>query len=94
MGMRIVMVSACAASAAVMALVSAGAAEAAPTGSSCPSGYQLVSLNFVLKQAAEGFRPAIRAADENGDKQLCYKLLPGPIPLFEPTFLYEDNVAP
>jgi len=77
-----------------MTVVTAGGAGAGPAGRSCPSGYELVSLNFVLKQAAEGFKPAIRAADENGDKQLCYKLLPGPIPLFEPTFLYDDNVAP
>ncbi len=31
------------------------------------------------------------AADVNGDDTLCVKLLPEPIPLFEPTFLYYDN---
>ncbi|MCA1708011.1 MAG: hypothetical protein LC808_33950 [Actinobacteria bacterium] len=76
---------------AVASLVAAGTAAGAPADTGCPSGFQLQPLRFVLSQATSGFEKAIRAADENNDKYLCYKPLPEPIPLFEPTFLYEDN---
>lgn len=37
---------------------------------------------------------AIIAADKNRDELLCFKLLPEPISLFEPTFLFDDNRFP
>ena len=85
--------------AAVALVASGGAALAVPAsavsdGTGCPKGYEVKSLQFVLKQAAPGFEDAIRAADENGDRLLCYKALPEPIPLFEPTFLFDDNNVP
>jgi hypothetical protein len=92
---RFFSVSLCAVGVAFMTASTVGTAEAAPpTKTGCPSGYELQSLRFVLSQATKGFEGAIRAADENGDRQLCYKPLPEPIPLFEPTFLYDDNVVP
>jgi hypothetical protein len=85
----------CAIGVAFMTAGTAGTAAAAPpTKNSCPSGYELKSLRFVLSQATQGFEGAIRTADENRDRLLCYKPLPEPIPLFEPTFLYEDNAVP
>jgi hypothetical protein len=73
----------------------AGPAAAAPQPEGgCPGGYDLTPLNEVLKVADPDFRDAIRAADENQDKLLCFKLLPEPIPLFEPTFLFDDNTIP
>lgn len=77
------------------AVVVATPANATPKGATgCPGGYQVKSVSFVLSQAAPGFEGAIVAADENGDQKLCYKLLPGPIPLYEPTFLFDDNNVP
>jgi hypothetical protein len=85
----------CTAGVAVASLAATGTAAGAPPDTpkdtGCPNGYQLKTKEFVLSQAKLGFEGAIEAADKNNDNMLCYKLLPGPIPLFEPTFLYEDN---
>jgi hypothetical protein len=70
-----------------------GGVPAAP-GAQCPKAYDLVPLERVLEIAAPGFEDAIRAEDRNGDSQLCVMLLPEPIPLFEPTFLFYDNRVP
>lgn len=48
----------------------------------------------VLAVATPGFEGAIAAADENDNNLLCFKPLPEPIPLFEPTFLYRDDRSP
>ena len=56
--------------------------------------FDLVTVDAVLDIAAPGFEDAIRAEDRNNDNQLCLLLLPGPIPLFEPTFLFYDNRVP
>jgi hypothetical protein len=69
-------------------------AQAAPTRDGCQRGFELKSLDYVLSQAAEGFEGAITDADANKDNLLCYKLLPDAIPLFDPTFLYDDNNLP
>jgi len=69
-------------------------AQAAQPVAGCQQGFDLVSLRYVLSQATPGFEDAIRAYDVNGDRFLCYKLLPSAIPLFEPTFLYDDNNQP
>ena len=50
-----------------------------------------MTVDEVLEIATPGFEDAIEAEDANGDDLLCVKLLPEPIPLFEPTFLYYDN---
>jgi hypothetical protein len=79
--------------AAVAVIGGAGSASAAsPDQSSCPGGYELKSLRFVLSQAAPGFKDTIKAADVNGDKLLCYKEVPAP--LYDPTFSYTDNHIP
>ena len=81
----------CAAGVAFASLATTGTAMGAPNDTGCPSGYDAEPLSFVLKNAAQGFNTTIREADANGDHVLCYKLLPDAIPLFDPTFLYEDN---
>jgi hypothetical protein len=53
-----------------------------------------VSVDAVLDIADPNFVEAIRAEDRNGDSRLCLRLLPGAIPLFEPTFLFYDNRVP
>ena len=62
-----------------------------PERRGCPSAFELTPVATVLEIAAPGFEGAIRDADRNVDQLLCVKLLPEPIPLFEPTFLYYDN---
>ena len=69
-------------------------AQAVPSGRGCQRGFDLVTLDYVLSRATPGFEDAIRAYDVNGDKFLCFKLLPSAIPLSEPTFLYDDNDQP
>jgi hypothetical protein len=69
-------------------------AQAVPSGHGCQRGFDLVTLDYVLSQATPGFEDAIRAYDVNKDDHLCFKLLPSAIPLFEPTFLYDDNDQP
>ena len=84
------------AAAAVTAGISAAPATAAPAspGSGCPGGFNLVDIGEVLEIADPGFVDAIRAEDRNNDDQLCLRLLPEKIPLFEPTFLFYDNRVP
>ena len=84
----------CAAGFAFTSLATTGTAMGAtPKDTGCPNGFQSQPLSYVLSQATPGFEGAINAADAkgNGDGTLCYKLLPDAIPLFQPTFLYEDN---
>ena len=50
-----------------------------------------MTVDEVLAIATPGFEEAIDAEDANDDDLLCVKLLPEPIPSFEPTFLYYDN---
>jgi hypothetical protein len=69
-------------------------AQAIPSGHGCQRGFDLVSVDYVLSQATPGFEDAIIAEDFNGDRRLCFKLLPSAVPLFEPTFLYYDNTKP
>ena len=72
--------------------VCGGLAHAAqPDNRGCPSAYQVMTVEEVLEVATPGFEGAIKDQDANGDDLLCVKLLPEPIPLFEPTFLYYDN---
>jgi hypothetical protein len=72
--------------------LSGGVAQAAgPDNRGCPSAFEVMTVDEVLEIAAPGFDDAIRAQDANADGRLCVKLLPEPIPLFEPTFLYYDN---
>jgi hypothetical protein len=88
------------AAAAMTSGVAAGPASADPggvpasPGSQCQPAFELVSVREVLRIAVPGFVNAIRAEDRNQDGQLCLKLLPEPIPLFEPTFLFYDNRLP
>jgi hypothetical protein len=84
----------CTVAVAASVAVAGPAAAAPPPRTGCPGGYDLVTLDFVLERAAPGFEDAIIAADENRDEFLCFKLLPEPIPLFEPTFLFDDNRFP
>jgi hypothetical protein len=79
--------------AAASAAADPGGVPAAP-GAQCPAAFDLVSVDAVLDIAAPGFERAIRAEDRNKDNQLCVLLLPGAIPLFEPTFLFYDNRVP
>jgi hypothetical protein len=78
-------------SVAVVAVVGSAAAAASKDRRGCPSGYESMLVDDVLEIATPGFEDAIIAADANLDDVLCVKLLPGAIPLFEPTFLYFDN---
>lgn len=86
------------ASLAVAAVTTVGLAapvNAEPSGSGCPSGFQLMSVKDVLKDiAAEGFRKAIKSADANRDGDLCIKILPEPVGPYDPTFFYQDNDFP
>jgi hypothetical protein len=82
----------CTVAVAASVAVAGPAAAAPPPKTGCPSGFELTPVADVLAVATPGFEEAIMAADENGDTFLCFKLLPEPIPLFEPTFLYEDNI--
>jgi hypothetical protein len=66
----------------------------ADPGAQCPRGFDLVPLDAVLAIAHPDFVDAIGAEDRNRDNQLCLRLLPGAIPLFEPTFLFYDNRVP
>lgn len=77
--------------AAVGALSGGLALAAPPDNRGCPSAFELMTVEAVLAIATPGFEDAIQAEDANGDELLCVKLLPEPIPLFEPTFLYYDN---
>jgi hypothetical protein len=63
-------------------------------GTQCPQGFDLVPLDAVLAIADPNFVDAIIGEDMNKDRQLCLRLLPGAIPLFEPTFLFYDNRVP
>ncbi len=73
-------------------VVAAGSAAAAPPA--CPGGFELKPVEEVLDVATPGFEEAIAAADENDNDLLCFKPLPAPIPLFEPTFLYRVDRSP
>lgn len=94
MARRSLAVFICTVAVAASVAVAGPAAAAPPPKTGCPGGYDLVTLDFVLERAAPGFEDAIMAADVNGDDLLCFKLLPEPIPLFEPTFLFDDNRFP
>jgi hypothetical protein len=72
-------------------LVGGPVGAAPPDKRACPSAYELMTVENVLQIATPGFEDAIRAEDANSDGLLCVHLLPEPIPLFEPTFLYYDN---
>jgi hypothetical protein len=72
----------------------AAPAGAAPTGTGCPKGFQTLSVEEVLEYATPGFEAAIDAEDRNNDNLLCFKLLPPAVPLFDPTFFYQDNEFP
>jgi hypothetical protein len=85
-----------AAACAGLAAVGIGApAHASTPVYGCPDGWTLEPVNYVVKQASDKQNAlAIKAMDQNGDGYLCYKLLPDAIPLYQPTFLYEDNTVP
>lgn len=72
----------------------AAPASAAPKGAGCPKGFQTLSVEEVLTYATPGFEAAIEAEDRNNDDLLCFKLLPPAVPLFDPTFFYQDNEFP
>jgi hypothetical protein len=93
MARRSLAVFICTVAVAASVAVAGPAAAATPPATGCPAGFELTPVEDVLAVATPGFEEAIVAADENGngDGLLCFKLLPEPIPLFEPTFLYEDN---
>ncbi len=73
-------------------VIEAGSGAAAPPP--CPGGFELRTEAEVLAVATPGFEGAIAAADENDNDLLCFKPLPEPIPLFEPTFLYRVDRSP
>jgi hypothetical protein len=80
----------CTVGVALTSVATAGIAAAAPppkTG--CPGGFQLTPLDKVLAVADPAFVDAIIARDKNGDE-----LLPEAVPLFDPTFLFDDNKFP
>jgi hypothetical protein len=92
---RLLAISLCAVGVAFTSVATAGTAAAAPppkTG--CPGGFQLTPLEDVLAVADPNFVDAINARDANNDGLLCFKLLPDAIPLFDPTFLFDDNKFP
>ncbi|KHL01606.1 hypothetical protein [Sinomonas humi] len=93
--MRLKTAALAAACAGMAALGVAAPAKADPGAYGCPAGWQLRTVDYVVGFAANTqFAQKIRAADQNGDGMLCYKLPPSAIPLFSPTFLYEDNTVP
>ena len=91
--MKRLLVGVGAAVAALGVLAPAAGAAKKPVGG-CQAAYELTTVRDVLKIATPGFEDAIRAEDANQDNYLCVLLLPEPIPLFEPTFLYYDNDLP
>lgn len=73
----------------------AAPASAAPTGTGCPEGFELKTVKEIIRvYATPGFEKAIKAEDRNKDGLLCFKLLPPSVPLFDPTFFYQDNEFP
>jgi hypothetical protein len=79
----------CAAAVVAGSLAAGGTAVAAPAGS-CPSGYDLVSVKFVVSQASSReAAQGIKAFDRNDNGLLCYKEVSAK--LFDPTFLYYDD---
>jgi hypothetical protein len=50
-----------------------------------------MTLDQVLEIATPGFEQAVQDEDANQDGNLCVKLLPDAVPLFDPTFIYYDN---
>jgi hypothetical protein len=73
-------------------LTSGTAAAAPPPKNGCPgSAYTLMTVDQVLEIATPGFEQAVRDEDANQDGNLCVKLLPDAVPLFDPTFIYYDN---
>lgn len=79
---------------AISTICLAAPASAAPKGSGCPKGFETRTIQQVLEFATPGFEEAIAAEDRNGDNLLCFKLLPPAVPLFDPTFFYQDNEFP
>ena len=61
------------------------ALAARPIKMGCPSAFEAMSVADVLAIARPDFEDDIMAADVNDDDLLCVKLLPEPIPLFEPS---------
>lgn len=93
--MKLKIASAAAAVAVVATMGLAAPANADPqSGTGCPSGFEIKTVKEVLKFATSGFEKAIRAEDRNKDNLLCFKLLPPEVPLFDPTFFYQDNDFP
>jgi hypothetical protein len=94
MARRSLAVFICTVAVAASVAVAGPAAAAPPPRAGCPGGYELTPLADVLAVADPDFVQTIIATDVNGDELLCFKLLPEPIPLFEPTFLFDDNRFP
>ncbi|CAN7315321.1 hypothetical protein LJR078_001756 [Arthrobacter sp. LjRoot78] len=82
------------AAAATIGLAAPANAVRPANGTGCPTGFQTKTVEYVLEFATVGFDDAIRAEDRNGDDLLCFKLLPPQVPLFDPTFFYQDNDFP
>lgn len=74
--------------------LAAPANAAPPPRTGCPSGFETRTVDYVLTFATPGFEDAIRAEDRNEDNLLCFKLLPPQVPLFDPTFFFQDNEFP
>jgi hypothetical protein len=73
----------------------AAPASAAPSGSGCPAGFDLLSVKVIIKDyATRGFESAIKGEDRNEDGYLCFKLLPPAVDFYDPTFFYQDNEFP
>jgi hypothetical protein len=80
---------------AVSSIGLAAPASAAPERTGCPKGFQTLAVDVIIDEyATTGFEAAIEAEDRNNDNYLCFKLLPPSVPLFDPTFFYQDNEFP
>jgi hypothetical protein len=77
----------------VFALPAAPVGAVNPKNIGCPAGFEVKTVKQVQDVAHPAFIPIIPTYDVNQDNLLCFKLLPEPIPLFEPTFLFFDNTA-
>ena len=70
------------------AVFGAGSAAADPREGQCPGGFTLATVKDVQKLVDPGFEGAVKSADVNRNKLVCYREIAGP-----PRVLFGDDSA-
>jgi hypothetical protein len=70
------------------AVLGAGSAAADPRAGQCPGGFTLERVQVVQRLVDPGFEDAVKSADVNGNKLVCYRDITGP-----PSILFGDDSA-